>query len=88
MQHDVRMALRRERLYRDVSNPPEVYDEVEIKNLFRFERVHIISITEDVNEYLQRVTHRSRALAPLQQVCIALRCYASSMQLSLACSCH
>ena len=64
MQRDARRALRRERLYHHVSNPLQVYDEVEIKNLFRVERVHIISITEDVNEYLLRVTDRSRALAP------------------------
>ena len=88
MQRDARNALRRrERLYHDVSNPLEVYDDVEIKKLFRFERVHIISITEDVYEYLQRVIGRSRALAPLQRMCIALRFYASGcMQLSLAAS--
>ena len=85
MQRDTRRALRRERLYRDVSNPLEVYDEVEIKNLFHFERVHIISITEDVNEDLQPVTGRSLALAPLQQVFIAPRFSATGcMQLSLA----
>ena len=56
MQRDARRALRRQGLYRDVFNPLEMYDEVEIKKLYRFERVHIISTTEDVNEYLQRVT--------------------------------
>ena len=71
-------------MYRDRGNPLEVYDEIDIKNLFCFQSPHIIQITEDVQEHLQRNTGRSRALAPLQQVCVALRFYATDyMQLSL-----
>lgn len=84
MQRHARRRLRRERLYRDLVNPLEVYDEIEIKNLFRFQSPHILQITDDVKEHLQRNTGRSRALAPLQQVCVALRFYATGcMQLSL-----
>ena len=76
MQRDARRALRRERLYCDVSYPLEVYDEVVMNNLFRFERVHhIISITEDVNEDLQHVTGRTRASAPTSVHCISILCY-------------
>ena len=52
MQRYARRRLRRERLYRDRGNPLEVYDEIEIKNLFRFQSPHIIQITEDVQEHL------------------------------------
>ena len=71
-------------MYRDRGNPLEVYGEIEIKKLFRFQSPHIIQMTEDVQEHLQRNTGRSRPLAPLQQVCVALRFYATGcMQLSL-----
>ena len=68
MQRYARRRLRRERLYRDWGNPLEVYDEIEIKNLFRFQSPHINQITEDVQEHLQRNTGRSRALAPCSYV--------------------
>ena len=85
MQRDARRRLRRERLFRDGLNPLEVYDDLEARNLFRFERIHILSITGDLQEHLRRTTGRSRSLVPLQQVCIALRFYATgSMQLPLA----
>ena len=37
LQRDTRRGLRRERLYQDRLNPLEVYDEVEVKDLFRFQ---------------------------------------------------
>ena len=52
MQRHARRRLRRERLYRDLVNPLEVYDEIEIKNLFRYQSPHIIQITEDVQEHI------------------------------------
>ena len=79
-----RRYLRRERLFRDRLNPLEVFDDTEIRSLFRFQRCHIISIVEDVRPHLEVGTGRGRSLAPLQQICIALRFYATwSMQLSL-----
>ena len=77
MQRYARRRLRRERLFRDVLNPLEVYDGLEARNLFRLERIHILSITADLQEHLGRVTGRGRSLAPLQQVCIAIRFYAT-----------
>ena len=79
-----RRNLRRERLFRDRLNPLEVYDDTEIRSLFRFQRCHIISIVEDVRPHLEVGSGRGRSLAPLQQVCISLRFYATGcMQLSL-----
>ena len=78
-------SLRRERSFRDRLNPLEKYDDVEIKNLFRFERTNIIEILNTVAPYIQHQTGRSLALSPLQQVCITLRFFATgSMQLTLA----
>lgn len=79
-----RRNLRRERLFRDRLNPLEVYDDNEIRSLFRFQRCHITSIVEDVRPHLEVGSGRGRSLAPLRQVCIALRFYATGcMQLSL-----
>ena len=85
MQRNRGRNLRRERLFRDRLNPLEVYDEVEIKDLFRFRRCNIIAITDAVRPHLQHKNGRGRALTPIQQVCVALWYYATgSMQLSLA----
>lgn len=85
IEYNRRRALRRERLYRDHSNPLEKYDDSEIKKLFRFERENIHNIVNQLNVSLRRATGRSCSLPPLLQVCIALRFYGTgSMQLSLA----
>ena len=43
-------GLRCECLFRDRLNPLEVYDEVEIKGLFRFQSEHILNITADLSK--------------------------------------
>ena len=48
-----RYALRRERLYRDRMNPLQRYDNVEIKRLFRFERVNISQITNNLQHNIE-----------------------------------
>lgn len=50
LQRDTRRGLRRERLYQDRLNPLEVYDEVEVKGLFRFQIEHIQNITAELSE--------------------------------------
>ena len=68
-----RHALRRERLLRDRLNPLEKYDGVEIKMLFRFERVNILRLIDELREEIKHRTGRNKALSPLHQVCIFLR---------------
>ena len=81
-----RYALRRERLYRDRMNPLQRYDNVEIKRLFRFERVNISQITNNLQHIIEHSSNRNNALSPLHQVCVALRFYATGcMQSSIAC---
>ena len=80
-----RYALRRERLYRDRMNPLQRYDNVEIKRLFRFERVNISQITNNLQHIIEHSSNRNNALSPLHQVCVALRFYATGcMQSSIA----
>jgi hypothetical protein len=80
-----RRALRRERLFRDRLNPLEKYDEVEMKMLFRFERVNILQITNALRLVIEHRTGRNKALSPLHQVCIFLRFVATGcMQTSVA----
>ena len=79
-----RRAYRRERLLRDRLNPLEFYDNVEIKEYFRFERENILIIAGELHGALQHVTGRGKSLAPIQQLCVALRFFATGcMQLSL-----
>lgn len=84
-----RRMLRRERLFRDRLNPLEFYDELEIKNLFRLERPSIIYIADLLNDRLSFTSARNCSLTPIQQVCLALRFYASGChQLSLGTLVH
>ena len=50
LQRETRRGLRRERLYQDRLNPLEVYEEVEVKGLFRFQVEHIQNITAELSE--------------------------------------
>ena len=76
--------LQRERLLRDRLNPLEFYNESEIKMLFRFQRANIIEITALLEQNLLRETNRNKALQPVQQVCLALRFFATgTMQLTM-----
>ena len=70
-------ALHKERLFRDRMNPLEVYDDVEVRRLFRFQRDNIWRLVECLNEKLQYSTGRGQCLPPVIQVCIALRYYAT-----------
>jgi hypothetical protein len=66
-------------------NPLEVYDTVEIRRLFRFQRENILQLVDHLQGSLQYRTGRMHCLPPLLQVCITLRYYATgSMQLSLS----
>jgi hypothetical protein len=42
---EVRRAMRRERIFRDRTNPLEIYDDLELLEGFRFDRRTILQIT-------------------------------------------
>ena len=70
-----RRNLRRERLFRDRLNPLEVYDDTEIRSLFRFQRCHIVSIVQDVRPHLEVGSGRGRSFAyVLRMYCVTTLC--------------
>lgn len=71
-----RRNLRRNRIFRDRSNPFDKFDDVELFRKFRFRRMDIIAITDSIQDELAHPNRRG-ALTPLLQVLVALRFYAS-----------
>eukprot|EP00745_Piridium_sociabile_P045770 TRINITY_DN9977_c1_g1_i1.p1 TRINITY_DN9977_c1_g1~~TRINITY_DN9977_c1_g1_i1.p1 ORF type:complete len:174 (+),score=19.92 TRINITY_DN9977_c1_g1_i1:187-708(+) len=72
-----RNYLRRNRIFRDRRHPFDNYDDEELYKKFRFDRRHIIEITDDVTEVLQ-LANRLRTLTPILQVLLTLlRFYAT-----------
>ena len=79
-----RQTLRRHPLLRDTLNPMEIYDDVELKRYFRFERQNLWVIIGKLHPYLTHSTGNYGALTSLQQTLVKLRFYATgSMQLTL-----
>ena len=65
---EVRRGLRRERLFRDHSNPLDYMDDLRLYQRFRFDRRGIFDLTEMLRPDLERQTNRNRALPPSLQV--------------------
>ena len=79
-----RRVPRRNPLLRDTMNPMDIYDDIELKRLFRFERQNLHTIIGRVHSRLARLTGNHGALTSLQQTLVTLRFYATgSMQLTL-----
>ncbi|KAL1268525.1 hypothetical protein QQF64_033888 [Cirrhinus molitorella] len=74
--HDLR-AFRRERVMRDRTNPLDIYGDRELIERFRFSRVELLELINDLSPQLQHATDRNGALSPTLQVLISLRFYAS-----------
>lgn len=73
--------LRRERVFRDRTNPFDVYSDDELYQRFRFPRNIILTIVDLVSDDLAHPTVRNMSLPPLLQVLIGLRYYASGSYL-------
>ncbi|KAI6655718.1 Nuclease [Oopsacas minuta] len=69
-------SMARQRVFRDLNDPPDCYDDMELVRRFRFSRVSISKITELIANYLN-FTERSCAASPHLQVCVALQFFAS-----------
>ncbi|CAC5410350.1 HARBI1 [Mytilus coruscus] len=72
-----RRAMRRERVFRDRTNPLDLYDDLELVERFRFDRQTILQIADLLQEDLESSTLRNHAIPPVMKVLIALICYAS-----------
>lgn len=79
-----RQNIRRERLLRDRLNPLEFYDNLEFRNLFRFNKDHVQDLTQALLPHIDYETGKNSALPPIHQVCIGLRFLATGcFQLTL-----
>ena len=76
--------LQRERIFRDRTNPLEIYDDVELHAKFRFRRIHILSILDDFRDAIEYPVTRQGSLSALLQVLIALRFFATGCFQNLA----
>lgn len=70
-------AFRRERVFRDRSNPFDTDDDLTMFRLYRFTRIGCSHIIDRLTPRLQHPTRRNHALSPCLQVFIALRFYAT-----------
>ena len=69
-------SMARQRVFRDLNDPLDCYDDLELVRRFRFSRVSISQIIELIANYLN-FTERSYAASPHLQVCVALQFFAS-----------
>ena len=72
-----RRQLRRNRVFRDKLNPLDVYDDIELFERFRFGRIDILRIVEEIRADLSFGYRRKGYLSPELQVLTALRFFAS-----------
>ena len=64
-------SMARQRVFRDLNDPLDCYDDLELVQRFRFSRVSISQITELIASYLN-FTERSYSASPHLQVCVGL----------------
>ncbi|KAL8583044.1 hypothetical protein ACOMHN_051208 [Nucella lapillus] len=72
-----RRLLRRNRIFRDRTNPFDTYDDREVFCKFRFRWQHILELTHEVSADIT-LANRGFTLTPLQQVLVTLRYLATS----------
>ena len=71
-----RRLLRRNRIFRDRTNPLDRFDDLELFRKFRFRRADILQMTDELKDQLEH-PNRKGALPPVLQVLLTLRFYAS-----------
>lgn len=61
-------GMRRERVFRDRTDPLADYDDYELYRRFRFDRQSIVALAELLEPSLQSTTNRSHAIGTVHQV--------------------
>ena len=77
MMLEVRRAMRRERIFRDKTNPLEMYDDLELIERFRFDRRTILQINQQLDDDLESSTFSNKAITAMIKVLISLKCFDS-----------
>lgn len=77
-------AIRRERFFKDRSNPLEVLSEKELFEKLRFPRHAIQQLAFDLEEQLRPETSRNCSIPPLLQICLALCFFATGCFINAA----
>ena len=70
-------AQRRERVFRDRTNPLEIYDDVDLFKKYRFNRAGVMTLIDRLGGQLEHQTRRNHAVPPSLQVFVALRFFAT-----------
>ena len=73
----VRRHIRRERIFRDRTNPLDLYDDVDLMSRFRFRRADILDLCDIIDDDIDHPLPRQGSLPSVMQLMIALRFYAS-----------
>lgn len=83
IQDQERNHLRRNRVFRDRTNPLDAFDDVEIKSRYRLTRQLIMDLYDLIGAELEPATMRNHAIPGMIQIFIALRYYATNSYFSL-----
>lgn len=70
-----RNPIRRQRVFRDRTNPLDVYNDAEFRERFRFRREDVLNLCEDIGDAID-VSMRQGSLPVSMQILIALRYFA------------
>ena len=72
-----RNRVRRPRIFRDRTNPLDVYDDTDILRRFRMSRITIFEVIDLISADIEHATDRNHAISPTIQTLCALRYYAT-----------
>ena len=82
------VAIRRERVFRDRSNPLDLYDDVDMFKKYRFNRAGVIFLITKLQNNREYATKRNKALPASLQLFVALRFFATGSVLDSAATFH
>ena len=84
----VERARRRERVFRDRTQPLDIYDDVDMFKKYRFNRAGVTYLIDRLGGHLEHQTQRNHAVPPSLQVFVALRFFATGSVLDNSASHH
>ena len=70
-------SLRRERIFRDITNPLDIYNDIELYERFKFPRQRLLELIDELRPDLEHPTRRQSAIAAEIQTLVWLSYLAS-----------